>query len=1029
MKCQWWVRGIMAVVLGGARMVQAQQGPVGVITGTITDADSKTPVSDATVIVAGTNRIARTASSGTYRIGNVPAGGQQVRVTRLGYAPLVLAATVTDGGTTNVDFALHTASTTLAQVVITGTATQNEEARANGASIGIIAVDSIPQGPVLNFSDLLSSRSPGLTILQNSGAVGSGSRIEIRGVSTTGVNGSSGTQTALNTQPVIIVDGVRAYNDIRGLSDLGGVGGQAISRFDDLDHEDIQDVQVLKGPAAAALYGTEAANGVIVIQTRHGDVASAPQWNLFGVVGSNRDDANYPANYARPLGTTLASSTFNTQANSCSLINEFANDCTAKNGPLAATLPTSYNLITNSPTFVPGYEEGAGASVNGGSPTVTYFFGANWDRQQGVYHNDQDRWTHMNVGLGIHPYEQLDLGISAQYTQRRTVLPFNDNVFGGVLTDALLGGAAPNANVLGISTPTAEQLNFNSAVDRFTLGTNGTLRVLPWLSVVGNVGVDYVSDYDNAAIPQSLTPQLTPTGLAEAASNNIFVYTGSASLNGTFKPFESLKSTTTFGGEWVDQSLRQVFGSGTGIVPGTGSLAGATTAFQTFEINQDIVDIGGYLQEQVGWRNVLFATAAGRLDGNSAFGAGKSIALYPAGNISYTVSDERYWPKNAYVSTLRFRIAAGQSGREPVFRQAQGSFAGASYQEPFSGNVSGVVPNTYGNASLKPERTSEYETGLDLGLFKERFTLTATVYDKLTTDLVQAVPVDISTGVGGGPPTTLVFTNLGKVDNRGLELSLSGTIFKVQDLVTFDMNTTFAMNRNKLINSGSALPIPIANGLTGLNLQEDVSGFPIGGFWASRFTYTMPKNGVVTPADIHYFNNGAPSYIGEQGPRDEMSFNPTVTLFRYVRVNALFDRRDGITVYDGTDDFRCLNQFQNGQDCNDPHAPAQHQAAAVALNGPDYRLTQSEYGYLLNGSFWKFRELTFKLSAPNSWVGRFLHGHSASISLSGRNLATWTAYRGLDPEINGSGPNSVANAQFFTQPPTRVWVGRLDFGW
>ena len=1020
MRRQWWVCGIIVAALCATRTVRAQ-GSVGTIVGTVTEEGSKTPVSDVSVIVVGTNRAARTSSNGSYRIVNVPVGSQQVRTVRLGFAAQVKAASVSDGGTVTVDFALSTTSITLSQVVITGTAAQTEEARANGASVGIIAVDSIPQGPVLDFSDLLNSRNPGLTTLQNSGEVGTGSRIEIRGLSTTGIG-----PTALNSQPVVIIDGARAYNDLRGISDIGGLGGQLVSRFDDLDHENIQDVQVLKGPAAAALYGTEAANGVIVIQTRHGQVGSAPQWHLFGVVGRNNDVTDYPANYARPEAGNAGG--FQTQTGSCSLEDEFAGFCGGKTGALAKTLATNYNLVTNSPTFVNGYEEGLGASVNGGSPTVTYFFGTNWDRQQGVYHDNQDRWTHVNAGFALHPYDQLDLGISAQYTQRRTVLPLSDNAIGGPLSGELLGSAAPNTYFAGLSPQVVEQLPFNSNVDRFTLGTNGTLRVLPWLSAVGNVGIDYLNQYDEVYQSQFVTPQLTPTGQSQAANNNITVYTGSASLTGKFKPIESLQSTTTFGGEWVDQSLRQVYGFGKGLVPGTGSLAGATSAFNSYEVNQDVVDVGGYLQEQLGWRNVLFATAAARLDGNSAFGIGNSTALYPAGNISYNVSDERYWPKNSYVSTLRFRIAAGQSGREPLFRQAQGSFAGASYSEFTAGIQSGVVPNTYGNANLKPERTSEYETGLDLGLLNERFTLSVTGYDKLTTDLVQTVPVDISTGVGGGPPPTVVYTNVGKVDNRGLEVGLSGDFIRT-DYFGFGMNTTFAMNRNKLINTGSAAAIPLVNGLSGLNLQQDVAGYPIGGFWASRFSYTVPKNGVVTPADIHYYNNGALSYIGEQGPRDELSFNPTVTLFRYLKVNALFDRRDGITVYDGTDDFRCLGFFQVGQDCNDPHAPAQHQAAAVAVNGNLYGITTSEYGYLLNGSFWKFRELTFQLTAPETWSRRFLYGHAASISLSGRNLATWSAYRGFDPESNTFGSNYVANGQFFTQPPTRVWVGRVDFTW
>jgi TonB-linked SusC/RagA family outer membrane protein len=1021
MRRMWWECGLIVVGLCAIRPAAAQQtGPVGTVTGTVTDADARTPVSDVTVIVVGLNRAGRTGPEGHFRINNVPVGAQQLRVTRLGYAAVVQPVTVTDGGTVNADVALHTTSTVLTQVVITGTATQNQEARENGASVGIITVDSIPQGPIADFSDLLNSRNPGLDIIQNAGTVGTGSRIDIRGVSTTGTG-----PTALNSQPVIIIDGVRAYNDIRGFSDLGGLGGQLVSRFDDLDHEDIQDVQVLKGPAAAALYGTEAANGVIVITTKHGQLVSAPQWHVFGNLGSNNNMSTYPANYARPEAGTAGG--FQTQTGSCSLEDEFGGFCTGKTGALGATPSTNYNLLDASGPFHQGYDEGAGASVNGGSQNVTYSMGANWDRQQGIYQNNADRWTHLNTGLSIHPYDQLDLGISAAYTQRRTILPLSDNAIGGVLSGMLLGEAAPNSWFSGLSPSIVEQQQFHSDVDRFTLGSNGTLRILPWLSAVGTVGVDYVNEYDYFYQSQFLEPTLAPTGQADAGNSNIFVYTGSASLNGTAQILPTLKSTTTFGGEWIDQSVKEALGTGEGLLPGTGSLAGATSNFTATEVNQDIVDIGGYLQEQLGWRDVLFLTAIGRLDGNSAFGPGKSTAFYPAGNISYNISDERYWPKNDYVSTVRFRLAGGQSGREPLFRQAEGSFTGASYLS-IQGNQSGVIPNTYGNAQLKPERTSEYETGFDFGLYKERLTLSVTAYDKLTTDLVQAVPVDISTGVGAGPPASVVYTNIGKVDNRGLEVGLSGNVLNTFP-VRIDFNTSYALNANKLINSGSPTPIVAEAGLSGLPVQQDVSGFPISGFWASKYTVKTPANGIVTPADIVYSDGGALQYVGSIVPRDEFTFSPTISFFKYFRVNALFDRRDGVTVYDGTDDFRCLGFFQVGRDCNDPTAPVKNQAAAVALNGDFYGITQSEYGYLLNGSFWKVREVTFTMSMPDSWSRRFLAGRSASISISGRNLATWSPYRGLDPEINEFGPDINSSAQFFTQPPTRLWVARIDMSW
>jgi hypothetical protein len=252
--------------------------------------------------------------------------------------------------------------------------------------------------------------------------------------------------------------------------------------------------------------------------------------------------------------------------------------------------------------------------------------------------------------------------------------------------------------------------------------------------------------------------------------------------------------------------------------------------------------------------------------------------------------------------------------------------------------------------------------------------------------------------------------------------------------VTFDMTAQLYVERNKLVNQGDLPPTLVASGNTGNGIQYDMGGQPLGVFTAIPYTYSdKHHDGVITPDDITY--GSKPVVIGEPGPREEITLSPTVTVFKYLTISALFDRRDGITVYDGGDSFRCLGAaFQSGQDCNDPHAPLSYQAAAVAQNSAAYGGPGTDYGYILNGSFWKLRELSFKLSAPDTWVHRYLAGRDASLTVSGRNLATWTPYRGLDPEVseNGSGVTAgvpIESAQFYTQPPLRSWIVRIDLTW
>jgi TonB-linked SusC/RagA family outer membrane protein len=997
----FWV--IAAWMVGAAALTGragAQQTPTGIVTGTVIDADTKVGVPDVIVRVVATTHVVRTDANGRYKMVNVETGPQRIQVYRLGYATAQKPVVVEGAGTSVVDFAMATASITLNRVVTTEPSGATEQARVNGAAIGSVTPDSITSAPITNFSELLNSRVAGLTVIQNSGEVGTGSRIVIRG------QGSA----LLSNQPLIVIDGIRAYNNINGFA--FGVGGQTISRFDDFDFENIETVEVLRGPAAAALYGTEAAAGVIVIATKKGQVDESPHWDFHALVGRLNDNTKYPANWSRPAaaGGELGSV--------CPLTAEFAGLCSGATGSGDSTPAQSFNLMNNSPIFANGYDEGTGLAVSGGGQQMTYYTGVDWERQQGAYQNNSDRWTHANGGFTMHPLSILDIGVTALYTQRRIVLPYSDNAVGGVLSGVLLGTAQPGGFFLGLGPAVSEQIRNNENVDRLTLGSSGTLRILPWLTARGTAGMDYVGLFDYFYLQPSAA--FLNTFPASAQDGAVYQYTGAASISAKYPipVTSSLTGTTTFGGEWVDFSLHSALGQGGGLIPGTNSVAGATAGFNATETNQDVVNIGGYLQQQFAWRNVLFATASGRYDGNSAFGRSNSTAFYPAGNISYVVSDEPYWHKNDIVSSLRARIAGGQSGREPTFRLANGSFTGASYNLGGAGNQTGLIPNSVGNQALKPERSTEYEAGLDVGFWRDRFTTTATVYDRTERDLIQAVPVDISTG------QTAVNTNLGEIDNRGLELTFSGRIFNSTPL-SFDMSALLTVQRNKLVTLGSLGSSVVSNGDGGAIIQENIGGQPLGVFTSVPYTYTdKHHDGIITPDDITL--GSKPVTIGEPGPRDELTLSPTFTIFKYFRLNAQFDRRDGVTVYDGGDEFRCLGLgFSEGRECNDPHAPMKDQAASVAAN-----FFGTDYGYILNGSFWKVREVSLKIIAPDTWVHRYLGGRNASFTLSARNVATWTPYRGLDPEVSEfGGQPTLANQQFFTQPPLRAIVGRIDLSW
>lgn len=243
------------------------------------------------VRIVGTARGAQTDESGAFRIVSVPSGVTQIAAQRIGYGPQSRTINVNANGTTNVEFLMAVASTTLDQVVIAATG-QSERRRESGVSTASIDSGSVNMATVSTFSDVLSSRARGVVVQTASGETVSGSRIRIRGSNS----------ISLSNDPLLIVDGIRVDNNSQ--STALGTGGQQPPRFNDINPEDIENIEIIKGPAAAALYATAAANGVIQVTTRKGR-SGKTRWNTFGELGDLHDVNTYPSNF-RAFGKTAA---------------------------------------------------------------------------------------------------------------------------------------------------------------------------------------------------------------------------------------------------------------------------------------------------------------------------------------------------------------------------------------------------------------------------------------------------------------------------------------------------------------------------------------------------------------------------------------------------------------------------------------------------------------------------------------------------------------------------------------------------
>ena len=986
-------------------MALAQQGT---ITGRVTDQGTSNPVPSAQVFIVGTTRGALTTEQGVYTLRGVAPGPVTLRATRIGYKATTQTVTVPAGGSVTADFALGSTPSKLDELVISATGA-SETKREQPVSIGTIEMDSVNLAPVNSFSELLTSRTPGVVAQSDGGTLGAGTRIRIRGSNS----------VSLDNDPLIIIDGVRA-NGSENSSTLG-VGGQVPSRLDDINPEDIETINVIKGPAASSLYGTAAANGVIQITTKRGSNGKA-QWSAHVAGGSVSNYITFPSNYG-VVDVEGGDTVFSQATQGAPCITEFqaAGFCTY-------TGLQSFNpLEVNSP-FVTGSTQTYGLGVSGGSEAMTYYLSGQFDKDQGVYAINKLRHATLRANATAHLTPKFDLTVNSSYGQNRLRLPQNDNNVRGVIPSGILGLVFDDsvnhgyqfqqpANIFAINT----QQN----TERYTGSATGTWRPLSWLSANVVTGLDFANRIDQELIPtyldNGITSRFSDDSLGNRTSNpfQTFIYTLNGSATASYGIRPGLSGSTTLGTQYTQTYVHGTFAFGKVLAPGTGSLNGATQAFAVGESTDKDIILGAFGQEQLNWRDKVYLSGTLRADKNNAFGRNFKSIVYPGGGISWVIGNEDFFPKQKFISQARLRAAYGESGQQPGFRDAVAFFAPVAFHVDGSDVATFTIGNL-GDPNLKPERTGETELGFEANLWKDIFALDFTWYNKKTSDALIKRQLALSNGV-----QELFFQNIGAVQNKGVEFSLNGTPFKGKT-VAWDFTIGASHNNNKVLKLGVP-PIIFGD-------QRHQNGYPLGGYWARPYTFKdINGDGAITTencpgAGCELTLGDTAVYLGSPFPSWDISLGSGITLFKYVRVAALVNRRTGNRLLNLTEDFRCsaLLICQALNQSIDPTVKktsslADQAAAVAAMQGTDA-------GYIEDGSFWKIREVSLTFSAPDMWAHRMGVG-GVSLTLAGRNLGTWTKYKGLDPEINENGGLNFSTDEFLSQPPVRTYTVRMDVRW
>ena len=1041
----------------GVRHAVAQ----GTISGRVTAAEGGRPLAGAHVLVIGSPAVATTSEDGSYTLRNVAAGQVQIQALHVGYASAKQPITVVNGETVKADFALQTAVVQLQEVVTTATGQQRRAELGNAISTLNVA-QKVEETPNNNLASLMIAKSPGVTILPGT-ELGGAPSVRIRGVSS----------ISLSNAPIWYVDGVR-YSDDR----LTSGTDVRFSLLNSLNPEDIEDIEIVKGPSAATLYGTNAANGVVLITTKKGR-AGQTRWN-FTLEGRTIDDrvpyqdmyANWghdPANPSRIIRCQLA--TMVTPAN--------------PTGRCVSDSLTHYNWMKDPDnTFVHlGRGSLFGANVSGGNDVVRFFASGDIDNEIGPIQMPdyevqrfeaqkvavRDEWFHPsaqqrasfrgNLSASLSP--KFDLNLNTGFTKMDNRVPPESDLIislyyvgmqtygykgcpGGVFPcgldkDPEQSDGTPLHDAYQWAPGDIMQVTQNSDVQRFTGSVNGNWRPFTWMHNDATVGVDLSAvDFFQLCRFEECPPQDIDARKGSVTDNQSTLRNFSAKISSTsswnYRPW--LNFQTSFGTDYTNLENDFARTNGTLLPPGASSVDAASTRDASNRQPTAVKTLGLYAQEQAGINDRLFLTVALRTDQNSAFGTNFQQVYYPKASLSWVASDESFFPRVPFLDQFRLRTAYGASGVQPgategliLYTPASVSIAGRSPDDVSGTDTPSLTASQSGNANLKPETSTELEAGFDTDWLQHRLHFEYTFWNKKTKDALIQVALAPSTAAADLNP----LLNIGSTQGWGHEVQMNAQLYQSRRF-SWDVLMTGSHFSNKVLNLGidASTGKPrelIASGGSSSGQVRQTVGRPINAQWYRPYTYNDDNgDGILQTAEVHVSPNF--QYFGYRVPRDIFSIQNGLEFFSgQLRLNAMFDYKGGNSILDGANNFQCNTSPFACRDTQDPSFSLDRQAAAIAkrfgttVNGQNFKTSA---GYFRSNQFWKFRELSAVWQFPNSVRSRIRAQQGSSIVFGARNLHTWSKWTGIDPEANYGLTQSEAQNEFQTTGLPTYFTLRLN---
>lgn len=989
--------GQQLVIVEGNSGVQDSVVAKGILTGTVRDSATGEAVEKATVTVAGTSLIATTNREGRYRLTGVPAGKQTVSVRLLGYRTESMGVELEGGRTRTINITLTATASILSGVVTTATGVQSRASV--GSDITRLNVDSIMQvAPISSVTDLLETRVPGMTVIRSSGVPGSPSRVRLRG--TTSIMG--------NNDPIIVVDGVRVYSDQSNPNNANGVNNAAIgvvesstpSPLDQIDPNSIESIDVLKGPSASSMYGSDAANGVIVITTKKGRAGST-RWNAQLRQGIEYMPGKYPE-----IQTQWGRTQFNGESTECKVGGlDLASSCRLFDST------TSFQTLNH-----PGYTRFGRGSSSFGALTVsggignglTYSFTGSGSQETGLLKlpDDQRRmfavlhkfeapewakrptafstWSGTgNIQTTLSPRLTLNVqGALTSQTQRKTNL-----------TAEVGRGYYDTTDILGSFG--AYYRKIDTDIMNLRAGANTRWNALSWLPIDARIGMSYRTQRGTQFIPRGYAIDVDSVGMFNMSNSVNMNHTAAANTRIVF----------------LDQRLESIFGvdfsgvsssnlnAGSRDIPIGNSFPGqlaanpASTMYGT-QNSAGATTFGWFVEPRLMVSRRFFVTPGFRLDGGTG---GRQATFsgfsgFPKLSLSWVASEDPRFPFRDFFDGLKLRAAYGRAGVQPPpgqrFRMAEISLQALDNPATLHEVSKNIA---IGNTQLRPERSTEVEGGFDAELLQHRLNVSITYAKKVRTDAI--LPTRLAPSLGY---TSQFYQNIGVVRSQSFEYTIDTRPINSSMLaVNISLNGSILSNKVTRINES-------AIGSRGLGV---IQGYPIFAVWSLPILgfADADNDGTISGAEVILGDTQV--YHGPREPTKLFAIAGGIELF-----NGKLRMNTGVSYSGG------MTQVQQVRSLPGRDASLLEQAGYAAATRRIPGLLSSSYAYVQNINTIRINDASLTLILPQTIV-RYARSRSASISLQAQNLGVFTSYRGKDPNVNGTPyGNNVTDTGELPQP-------------